>query len=70
MIDKFTWFIVAIIYIAILYSLVRPGSKGTVTVNQIFTLFSDLVRGAMGQTYTKGTGSDPDSSGKWSSGNS
>jgi hypothetical protein len=68
MMDKFTWFVVAVIYIAILYSLVRPGSKGTATVNQLFSLFTDLVRGAMGQTYTPGTGSDPDTSGKWSSG--
>lgn len=66
--DKFTWFIVAVIYTAILYSLVRPGSKGTTTVNQLFTLFSDLVRGAMGQTYTPGTGAVPDQTGTWSSG--
>ena len=57
--DKLTWIIVGVIYIAILYSLVRPGSKGTQTVNQIFTFFTDLVRGATGQTYADG---------KWSAG--
>lgn len=53
--DKFTWLIVGVIYIAILYSLVRPGSKGTQTVNQVFTLFTDMVRGATGETYANGT---------------
>ncbi len=53
--DKFTWFIVAVIYMAILYSLVRPGSKGTQTVNQLFTLFTDMIRGATGETYANGS---------------
>jgi hypothetical protein len=49
--DNVTWFIAAIIYIAILYTLVRPGSKGTVIIGQIGSTLTDLVRGAAGETY-------------------
>jgi uncharacterized membrane protein len=54
--EQFTAFVVACIYIAILYTLVRPGSKGTVLVNTIGTTLSDLVRGVTGQTFNSKTG--------------
>jgi hypothetical protein len=57
--DMIGFFIVAIVYIAILYVLVRPGSKGATAVQSIFTTFTDLVRGVTGQTYDSKTG-------KWS----
>lgn len=44
-------FIAAIIYLAILYALVRPGSSGPTLVNKIFGTFSDLVRGTLGYTW-------------------
>lgn len=53
--DQIVWFIVAIIYLATVYSLVRPGSKGTVLVGTIFGTFTDLVRGVSGQTYNQST---------------
>jgi hypothetical protein len=59
--DKVTWFIAAVIYLAILYTLVRPGSKGTVIIGNIGTMLTDLVRGVSGQTYNASTKS-------WSSG--
>jgi hypothetical protein len=49
--EQITWAIVAIIYLAILYSLVKPGSKGTTLVTTIGSTLSDLVRGVAGQTY-------------------
>jgi hypothetical protein len=49
--DQAVALVVACIYIAILYTLVRPGSKGTVLVGTIGTTLSDLVRGVTGQTY-------------------
>lgn len=55
--DQIVWFIVAVIYLAILYTLVRPGSKGTVLVTTIGNTLSDLVRGVAGQTYNSKTGS-------------
>jgi hypothetical protein len=57
--DKVSWFIAACIYLAILYTLVRPGSKGTVIIGNIGQVLTDLVRGATGETYTDG---------KWSAG--
>lgn len=48
--------IAAIFYLAILYVLVRPGSKGPTLVNSIFSAFTDLVRGATGETYDSSTG--------------
>ena len=54
--DQIVWFIVAVIYLAILYSLVRPGSKGTALVSTIGNTLSDLVRGVAGQTYNSKTG--------------
>ena len=59
--DKIGFFITAIIYVAILYALVRPGSKGTVIIGSISAALTDLVRGVTGETYNTSTG-------KWSSG--
>ena len=59
--DQIVWGISAIIYLAILYTLVRPGSKGTAIIGQISTTFADLVRGVTGQTF------DPQTN-KWSTG--
>jgi hypothetical protein len=36
------------IYLAILYLLVRPDSKGPAIVNNIFNALSDLVKGTTG----------------------
>jgi hypothetical protein len=49
--ERFTWFVVAVMYIAVLYILVKPGSKGTLIIQNIFGTFTDLVRGVAGQTY-------------------
>jgi hypothetical protein len=57
--NKIAYFIAGIIYVAIIYTLVRPGSKGTQIVGSIGTALSDLVRGVAGQTYDSSTG-------KWS----
>ena len=59
--DKVTLLIVAIVYIAIIYRLVRPGSKGPTIVTNIGSVLTDLVRGATGETYDS-------TSGKWSLG--
>jgi hypothetical protein len=59
--EKVSWFIAAVIYLAILFTLVRPGSKGTVIIGNIGSLLTDLVRGASGETYNQTTG-------KWSAG--
>jgi hypothetical protein len=56
--DKLGFFIVAIIYMSTLYVLVRPNSKGPGIINNLFSAFTDLVRGVSGQTYDA-------SSGKW-----
>jgi hypothetical protein len=53
--DKVSWFIGAIIYMAILYTLVKPGSKGTVIIGNLGSVLTDLVRGATGETYTDGS---------------
>jgi hypothetical protein len=52
--DKISWAIAAIIYIAILYTLVKPGSKGTTIITNMGDVLTDLVRGATGETYTNG----------------
>ena len=57
--EQITWTIVAILYLATLYTLVKPGSKGTQLVATVTGTLADLVRGVSGQTY------DP-SSNKWS----
>jgi F0F1-type ATP synthase membrane subunit a len=59
MMDNVTYFIVAIIYIAIVFTLVRPKSKGPTIVQNIANALSDLVRGVAGETF------DPKTN-KWS----
>lgn len=49
--DKMVWVFVAIIYLAILYTLVRPNSKGPVIVMTIANTLGDLVRGVTGETW-------------------
>lgn len=49
--EQITWAIVAIIYLAVLYSLVKPGSTGTQLVATITGTLADLVRGVSGQTW-------------------
>lgn len=53
--DSVSWLIAAIIYIAIIFALVRPKSKGAGLVKVISDTLSDLVRGVAGQTYDKST---------------
>jgi hypothetical protein len=60
--EQVTYTIVAILYLATVYALVRPGSKGTTLVTTIFSTLTDLVRGVSGQTYDPNTKS-------WSTGN-
>ena len=60
--DKVVFLIVAILYLATVFALVRPGSKGTQLVTTIFSTLSDLVRGVSGQTYDANTK-------QWSTGN-
>lgn len=55
-----TFFIIGIIYMAILYTLVKPSSKGPQILQNILGTFTDLVRGTTGETYTNG---------QWSTGN-
>lgn len=57
--DKVGYFIAAVIYVAIIYTLVKPGSKGTQIIGTIGSALSDLVRGVSGQTFDSSTG-------KWS----
>lgn len=54
--DKIAYFIAAIIYVAIIYTLVKPGSKGTQIIGTIGSALSDLVRGVSGQTFDSNTG--------------
>lgn len=60
--DQIGFFIVAIIYVAILFALVRPGSKGTVIIGSMTAALTDLVRGVTGQTFNADTNT-------WSVGN-
>lgn len=57
--DRIGYFIAAIIYIAILYTLVKPGSKGTQIIGSIGQALTDIVHGVTGQTFDANTG-------KWS----
>lgn len=59
--DKVSLFLVGILYLAILYVMVRPQSKGPTIVEAVLGTFSDLVRGVTGQTFNSSTG-------KWSVG--
>jgi hypothetical protein len=51
-----TVFIAGIFYLAILYVLVRPGSKGPTIVENVLSTLSDLVRGVSGFTFNSSTG--------------
>ena len=53
--DNILFFIMAIVYLAILYALVRPNSKGPAIIKVVFDTFSDLVRGIAGETYNSST---------------
>jgi hypothetical protein len=57
--NKVGWFIAAIIYLAILYSLVRPGSNGPKIITTLFGTMTDLVRGTVGYTYNNGSWETP-----------
>lgn len=51
--DYLVFVIVGALYLATVYALVRPGSKGNDLVKDIFAAFDDLVRGAAGYSYDK-----------------
>jgi hypothetical protein len=53
--DKVAWLIAAVVYIAILFALVRPKSKGAGLVEILGATLADLVRGVAGQTFDKQT---------------
>lgn len=55
-------FAIGVIYLAIIYTLVRPGSSGATVVASALSAFTDLVRGVAGQTYDSSTKT-------WSTGN-
>lgn len=55
--DQIGVFLVGILYLAILYVLVRPSSKGPTIINSILGTFADLVRGVSGQTFDSSTNS-------------
>jgi len=57
------WF-VGILYMAILYILVRPGSNGAQFIKTLSNTLSDLVRGVTGQTWNPPTQNNPN--GSWS----
>jgi hypothetical protein len=54
--NTFFTFLAGAIYLAIIYVLVRPNSKGPTIIDNVFTALSDLVRGVTGQTYNSATG--------------
>lgn len=54
--DNATFFILAIIYIAILFVFVRPASKGPAIIQNLANAMSDLVRGVTGETFDSSTG--------------
>lgn len=55
--DSLFTLIAAVIYLAIIYTLVRPGSKGPTIVNNVFNALSDLIKGSIGYTYDAKSGS-------------
>jgi hypothetical protein len=55
MTEKAGFFIVGILYLATLYVLVRPNSNGPTIINNLFSAFTDLVRGVSGQTFDSST---------------
>lgn len=54
--DKITIVLVGVLYLSVLYVLVRPNSQGPTLVNTVLGTFADLVRGVSGQTYDSSTG--------------
>lgn len=54
--DTIFWLIGGIMYVGLIYALVRPGSKGPELVTNIFNALADLVRGSAGYSYDKTTG--------------
>lgn len=53
--QNISMWLIGILYIAIIYLLVRPGSNGAQTVGTFFQTFADLVRGVTGETYDSST---------------
>jgi hypothetical protein len=54
--DTATQWLVGILYVAILYVLVRPGSNGSQFVQTLGSTMSDLVRGVTGQVFDQSSG--------------
>jgi hypothetical protein len=54
--DQIFTLVAAIFYLALLYVLVRPNSNGPEIIENLFSTFSDLVRGVTGYTFNKSTG--------------
>jgi len=48
---KVAGWLTGILYMAILYMLVRPGSNGSQLVQNLLSSMADLVRGVEGQHY-------------------
>lgn len=55
--DKIGTLLVGVLYLAILYVLVKPNSNGPNLVNTVLGTFADLVRGVSGQTFDSSTNS-------------
>lgn len=53
--EQIFWLVGAVMYLGILYALVRPGSKGPDLVNNIFNTLADLIRGSAGYSYDTNT---------------
>lgn len=54
--DTAFWFIGALLYLSILYALVRPNSRGPELISNILNSLSDLIRGSAGYSYDNSTG--------------
>lgn len=57
--EKAFWFFAAIVYLSILFTLVRPNSKGPFLVGAVLGALTDLVKGAAGYSYSNGNWSAP-----------
>lgn len=55
--DYLVLIIVGAIYLATITALVRPGSKGSQLVQNVFNAFDDLVRGAAGYSWDNSSNS-------------
>lgn len=53
--DSAALFIIGVIYLAILYRLVRPASQGPKIIDTVLGTFADLVRGVTGETFDTNT---------------